>query len=71
MIDKNVCIVVPFHKSELDDYEKKSLNSINKHFINEKKYLISYKKNSLEIKGFERINFSESYFKNIHSYNSL
>ena len=71
MMDKNVCIVVPFHKSELDDYEKKSLNSINKNFINEKKYLVSYKKNSLEIKGFERINFSESYFENIHSYNSL
>ena len=33
--------------------------------------VISYKKNSLEIKGFERINFSESYFENIHSYNSL
>ena len=71
MSDKNVCIVVPFHKSTLNNYEKKSLKTIIKHFDKEKKYLVSYIENPIKINGFERINLNKNYFLNIKTYNSL
>lgn len=66
-----LCIVTPFHKNNLDDYEKLCLESINKVFKNEKKFLVTFKENNLNIKGFENKYFDKHYFQSIQTYNKL
>ncbi len=71
MKKKDFCIVTPFHKKTLNDYEKICLNTIQKVFKNEDKYLITFDSNNLCLKNFEKIIFRKSYFKSIQSYNQL
>ena len=70
MSDK-VCIVTPFHKSNLNESEKLSLKTIQKHFKNEKKFLVTFDENKIDLPNFERINFSKIFFENIQGYNNL
>tara|TARA_Y100001935_G_scaffold49263_1_gene41017 strand:- start:842 stop:1645 length:804 start_codon:yes stop_codon:yes gene_type:complete len=70
MNDK-VCIVTPFHKSNLNESEKLSLKTIQKHFKNEKKFLVTFDENKIDLPNFERINFSKIFFENIQGYNNL
>ena len=70
MNDK-VCIVTPFHKSNLNESEKLSLKTIQKHFKNEKKFLVTFYENKIDLPNFERINFSKIFFENIQGYNNL
>ena len=70
MNDK-VCIVTPFHKSSLNESEKLSLKTIQKHFKNEKKFLVTFDENKIDLPNFERINFSKIFFENIQGYNNL
>ena len=70
MNDK-VCIVTPFHKSDLSDNEKLSLKTIQKHFKNEKKFLVTFHENKIDFPNFERVNFSKNFFENIQGYNNL
>jgi len=70
MNDK-VCIVTPFHKSDLSDNEKLSLKTIQKHFKNEKKFLVTFHDNKIDFPNFERINFNKNFFENIQGYNNL
>ena len=51
MNDK-VCIVTPFHKSDLSDNEKLSLKTIQKHFKNEKKFLVTFHDNKIDFPNF-------------------
>ena len=70
MNDK-VCIVTPFHKSDLSDNEKLSLKTIQKHFKNEKKFLVTFHDNKIDFPNFERVNFNKNFFENIQGYNNL
>ena len=70
MNDK-VCIVTPFHKSNLNESEKLSLKTIQKHFKNEKKFFVTFDENKIDLPNFERINFSKIFFENIQGYNNL
>jgi len=70
MNDK-VCIVTPFHKSDLNDNEKLSLKTIQKHFKNEKKFLVTFHDNKIDFPNFERVNFNKNFFENIQGYNNL
>ena len=70
MNDK-VCIVTPFHKSDLSDNEKLSLKTIQKHFKNEKKFLVTFHENKIDFPNFERVNFNKNFFENIQGYNNL
>ena len=70
MNDK-VCIVTPFHKSDLSDNEKLSLKTIQKHFKYEKKFLVTFHDNKIDFPNFERINFNKNFFENIQGYNNL
>lgn len=71
MIKSKVCIVVPLHKEELTEYEKISLQTIQKHFIHEKKFLITYSENKFDIPNFEKKIFNRDYFKSVDTYNNL
>jgi len=66
-----ICIVTPFHKNFLNDYEKLSLKSINKNFYKEKKFLITFKENKIDISGYENIFFDKKFFLNIRTYTLL
>ena len=70
MNDK-VCIVTPFHKSDLTDNEKLSLKTIQKHFKIEKKFLVTFHDNKIDFPNFERVNFNKNFFENIQGYNNL
>ena len=70
MNDK-VCIVTPFHKYDLNDNEKLSLKTIQKHFKNEKKFLVTFHDNKIDFPNFERVNFNKNFFENIQGYNNL
>lgn len=71
MNKSKVCIVVPLHKGELNEYEQISLKTIQKHFIYEKKFLLTYFENKINIPNFEKKIFDRKHFKNIESYNDL
>lgn len=71
MKKKKVCIVIPFHKFSLSDYELLCLKTIQSNFKDERKYLVSFSENNLKIKGIKRINFDKKYFKNFDGYNLL
>ena len=65
------CIVTPFHKNKLDKYERMSLKSINKVFKEKKKFLVTFRENKLNLKGFENKYFDKNFFKSIQTYNKL
>ena len=67
----NYCIVTPFHKNKLNNYEKISIKSINKVFKKEKKFLVTFKENNLNLKGFENRYFDKFFFQSIQTYNQL
>lgn len=71
MYEEQICIVVPLHKNKLNDYERLSLSTIQKHFNKEKKFLVTYKENNIEIDNFQRIHFDKTNFQNIDTYNKL
>lgn len=68
---KKVCIVTPFHKDNLSEYESISLKTIQFHFKEYDKFLVSFKENNLKLQGFKKVNFSKYFFKNLGSYNKL
>jgi len=53
MKKKDFCIVTPFHKETLNNYEKICLSTIQKVFKNEDKYLITFDSNILSLNNFE------------------
>ena len=57
------CIVTPFHKNKLDKYERMSLKSINKVFKEKKKFLVTFRENKLNLKGFENKYFDKIFLK--------
>lgn len=65
------CIVTPFHKNSLNEYEKISLNSILNIFKNEDKYFVTFHDNNLQLPNFKKLLFEKYYFKSIDSYNKL
>ena len=71
MNKKKICIVTPFHKSKLTEYEKLSLKTIQRHFKNEKKFLVTFDENDIQIPNFQRQNFKKKYFDNLNGYNQL
>ena len=71
MKKNKVCIVTPFHKQKLNDYEKLSLKTINKNFKDEKKYLVTFKDNNIKIPNYTNIFFDKKYFLNIRTYTIL
>lgn len=68
---KQYCIVTPFQKSRLSDYEKLSYKTILKVFNNKDKYLVTFPENKLKLNGYINQYFHKSYFENIKSYNKL
>ncbi len=60
-----------FIKSNLSDNEKLSLKTIQKHFKNEKKFLVTFHDNKIDFPNFERVNFNKNFFENIQGYNNL
>ena len=67
----NFCIVTPFHKSTLNNYEKLSIKTIFKHFKTTDKFLVTFKENKIKIKGYQKIFFDKFFFKNIRNYSLL
>ena len=66
-----VCIVTPFHKNFLNEYEKLSLKSIYDTFPDVEKFLVTFEQNSLRLKYFKNVFFDKNYFKSIKTYNQL
>lgn len=73
----NYCVVTPLHKNSLNDYEKVCLQTIVSKFSEIDKFLITFKENEIDkkdsnnLKNFQRINLSKNWFKSINTYNKL
>lgn len=72
-----ICLVTPFHKSNLNNYEKICLERIKKYFPHIDKYLITFKENNIDesssslFEDFYRVNFDKNWFKSIATYNKF
>lgn len=72
--ESKVCVVIPTHKTELNDFEKHSLLQGKKIFANRDIYLVCGDSLDAKIYGFKDdqiIRFDDDFFKSVNGYNKL